>query len=173
MFEEIFGMVVEENIVRSTIYCPRYLHNKAKEAGINISRELTNYLETILFGDNVMDVNYQLDQLRDKKKILQIELTTVNSRIEELNKLVDEHDVKITAEKNLYDKFLNHCKGHIKNSMDNNLPLNVKRLGLYWNQDYFSGNGLNEKSVLRVIDCVKKQVFSFDDFQSLRRGDDF
>lgn len=166
-------MVNEESIVRSTIYCPRYLHNKAKEAGINISRELKNYLETILFGDNVFDVKQQLEELLDKKKTLQVELATVTSRIDELNKLMGEHDVKAAAEKNLYKKFLNHCKGHIKNSMDNGLPLNVKRMCSYWTQDFFSGNGLNERSALKVLDGVKKQSFSFDDFQVLRRGDKY
>jgi len=163
----------EDGIVRSTFYCPQYLHNKAKEAGLNISKELKNYLETILFGDNTGDINYQLEELVAKKKTLEVELTSVKSRIKELRVLLSEHDFKLATEKKLYDKFLNHCKGHIKNSQDSNIPLNVKRLGSYWRQDYFSGNGLSESNVLKVINTVKKDCFSFDDFTRLRRGDVF
>ena len=95
MFEGLKRMVKEDNIVRSTIYCPKYLHNKAKEAGVNISKELTSYLETILFGDNVHDVKHQMEQLRNKKKTLQTELAAVDNRMKELSKIIVELDSKL------------------------------------------------------------------------------
>lgn len=169
-----FGGVIsvkEENITRSTVYMPKYLHNKAKQAGLNLSQEVKTYLETILFGDDTQDVSFQLNQLINKKKQLQIELTTVDARIVELETLMKEHDGKKQFEQKLFQKFVNHCKGHIKNSTDNNLPLNTKHLMSYWQKDYFPDNGLKEKNVLVVLDQIKKDCFDFDCFQQLRRGD--
>ena len=160
----------EDNIIRSTIYCPRYLHNKAKEAGINISKELTNYLETILFGDNAGDVQYQLDQLYNKKKTLEVELVTVQSRIGELERIVSEHDARLIVEKKFYDKFLKHCQGHIKNSEIGNISLDCNHLCHYWKKEYFD-NSISEVFVKKVLYQVKQEDFSFEQFQRFRRGD--
>jgi len=160
----------EDNIVRTTAYMPKYLHNKAKEAGINISKELTTYLETILFGDNTTDVKYQMDQLRDKKKTLEVEITTVNMRIKDLEKLLDEHDSKLVVEKKRYQRFVNHCRGQIKNSELGHISIDYQHLKSYWGKDYFSNNGMNMGDVKDILHRVKKDSFSFEDFQSIRRG---
>jgi len=164
-------MTGEDGIVRSTFYCPEYLHNKAKEAGINISKELKNYLETILFGDNVHDVKYQMEQLRNKKKTLQTELVAVDSRMKELDKIISEHDGKLLAEKNLFTRFYNSCRNHIRNAEQGNINLNAKRLIGFWKKDFFSCDGMNEKTVMCILNDVKEKEFSFDDFTRLRRGD--
>lgn len=166
-------MVSEENIIRSTYYCPKYLHNKAKEAGINISKELTTYLETILFGDNVCDVTHQREQLAQKKKSLEIELTSINSRILELDNLIEEHDVKLAIDQKLFDRFLNHCKGRIKNAESGQMSIDYRHLLTYWKKDYFPGNGMNEKTTIQIIDKIRKNSFEFEDFKALRKGDVF
>ena len=161
----------EDSITRTTVYLPNYLHAKMREAGINLSRETTNYLETILFGDKVTDIYHQLQQLEDREKTLQIELTTIRARRSELQKLANEHDAKLSAEKNLCSRFLMHCKGHIKNAKTGKLSLDLSKLKRYWRQDYFPGNGLSEKDVDFVLNLVDKDKFTFDQFKVLRRGD--
>jgi len=173
MFEGFERMVDEEYIVRSTIYCPRYLHNKAKEAGINISKELKNYLETILFGDNVHDVKYQMEQLQGKKKTLQTELMAIDSRMKELNKIMAEHDSKLLAEKSLFNRFCNSCRNHLRNAEKGNIDLDVKRVIGFWKKDYFVCDGMNEKIAMCIIRDIEKDAFSFDDFTRLRRGDTY
>lgn len=165
-----WGITGENNIIRSTIYCPRHLHNKAKEAGINISKEVKNYLETILFGDNVGDVQYQLEQLYDKKKTLEIELTTVKSRIGELEQIISEHDSKRVVEQKFYDKFLKQCLSHIRNSEIGNISLDYNHLCHYWKKEYFD-NSINEGLVKDILYSVKQNQFSFEQFQKFRRGD--
>jgi len=160
----------EDHIIRSTIYFPRYLHNKAKEAGINISKEIKNYLETILFGENVGDVQYQLEQLYTKKKTLEVEIVTVKSRIDELEKKASEHDVKLIAEKKFYDKFLKHCQGHIKNSEIGKHSLDYNHLCHYWKKEYFDNN-IDRVFVKDVLHMIKQNDFSFEQFQKSRRGD--
>lgn len=164
-------MGAEDNIVRSTIYCPKYLHDKAKEANINISHELTCYLETILFGDNVTDVNYQYEQLFQRKKNLELELVTINSRLTKLKKLIKEHDSKLIVEKNKFNKFMNHCRGILKNSVDGQIPVDENKICSYWEKDYFQGNGLDKKMVLTVFKLVENDKFDFETFKSIKRGE--
>jgi len=166
-------MVQEDNIIRSTIYCPKYLHNKAKEAGVNISKELTSYLETILFGDNVHDVKFQMEQLRNKKKTLQTELAAVDSRMKELTKIMSEHDSKLVAEKNLFTRFCNSCLNHLRNAEKGNVSFDFKRVIGFWKKDYFGCDGMNEKIAMQIVRDVEKDCFSFDDFTRLRRGDSY
>lgn len=161
----------EDSITRTTCYLPSYLHTKAQEAGLNLSKELKLYLETVLFGDQVSDIQHQLDQLDNRIRSIKIELTSLNARRKELLKIVNEHDAKLSAEKNLCSRFLMHCKGHIKNAKTGKLSLDLSKLKRYWRQDYFPGNGLSEKDVDFVLNLVDKDKFTFDQFKVLRRGD--
>lgn len=163
----------EDGIVRTTAYMPKYLHNKAREAGINISKELTTYLETVLFGDNTTDVQYQMDQLQNKKKSLEIELTTVSSRITDLEKLLKEHDSKLISEKKKFQRFINHCKSHIRNSETGKISIDYEHLKTYWCKDYFPSNGMKVGEVKDILYTVKKDKFCFEDFQTLCRGGSF
>jgi|GEM_PF-5209612 len=163
-------MGAEDNIIRSTYYCPKYLHNKAKEAGINISKEIQNYLETVLFGDNVCDVQYQREELIKKKKTLEVQLTSINSRIGELDKIIEEHDVKLQAQKAEYMKFINHCKSRIKNSKQMGIAHDFTRIKHFWKKEYFGENGLTDGKVKQILSMVDNEKFSMDHFKELKRG---
>jgi peptidoglycan hydrolase CwlO-like protein len=58
----------QKGMIRSTIYLPRDLHKKAKEAGINNSAISRRAIEHELYGDNPKFIEDKLrDALRDKQ----------------------------------------------------------------------------------------------------------
>ena len=161
----------ENNIKRTTIYLPKYLHSKAIEARINFSKEFQIYLETVLFGENTADVQFQYDKLCEREQNLQIELMSIKSRKDELKKLLDKHDARVQHEQSLYDKFIRHVHNRITNSKKANIPLNVDQLRVFWRNDFFPENGLKNRTVEQVIDLVDCDKFDFDCFRRLRKGD--
>ena len=163
----------EEHISRTTLYLPKYLHNAAKEANLNFSKEFTRYLETILFGEESSDLGFQLDKIRERKKTLQIELTSLNTREKELVKLLKDHDVKVSAEKNLYDKFIRYMNGRISNAKEAGTGIDLERAAVFLKQDYFPKNGLGPNLVEEIINRVDNDCFDFDCFKTLRKGGSF
>jgi len=163
----------EDHITRTTLYLESHLHSKAKEAGVNLSKEVSRYLETILFGDDVGDVQYQLSHVDERIKDLNTELTSLKARREQLIGMIDEHDAKLVVEQNVFNKFINHVTNILSNK-DTGYSIDVSRLKSHWKRDYFSNNGrLSDKIVKNVIHKVDVKKFTFDDFQLLRRGADF
>ena len=160
----------EEDISRTTLYLPKYLHSAAKEAGLNFSKEFCRYLETILFGDETCDLQFQLNKVQERKKQLQVELTTLSTREEELQKMLQEHDVKLTAEKQLYEKFLGYMNNRIKNAERAGINIDPNQASRYLKQDYFPKNGLNKNCVVEIIRLIQKDNFDFEDFKTLRKG---
>jgi len=160
----------ENAISRTTLYLPKYLHSAAKEAGLNFSQEFKRYLETVLFGEETCDLQYQLNKVQERKKQLQIELNSLNSREEELSKLLDEHDVKLTAEKELFKKFLGYMNNRIKNAESGGVGFDFNQAAHYLKQDFFPKNGLNASMVHDIIRLVKKNDFDFENFKTLRKG---
>lgn len=94
----------------------------------------------------------------------------LQTRKEQLVKVMDEHDAKLSAEQNTYTKFLSHCKGHIKNSLDVGQLPDLTKLKHYWKEDFVGNNGLKEKDVKSILFLVKKNSFSFNQFKDIRRG---
>jgi hypothetical protein len=160
----------EDAISRTTLYLPKYLHTAAKEAGLNFSQEVKRYLETVLFGEETSDLQYQLNKIRDRKKQLQIELTSLVAREEELSKLLSEHDVKMKSEKELYEKFLGYMNNRIKNAEKVGISIDFNQAARFLRQDYFPKNGLGSDCVAEIIRLVKKDDFDFEDFRTLRKG---
>lgn len=148
---------------------PKYLHSKAKESGLNLSKEITFYLNTVLFGDQVSDVNYQLEQINNRLKDIDIEKTTLLTRKSELEKIINEHDLKLSVEKTLYNRFINHVNNRIDNSINGNITLDINRILNFWASDFFPGNGVNKQTVIDVFELAKKNDFNFDDFCCIRR----
>jgi len=163
----------EDSITRSTIYLPTYLHSAAKEANLNFSKEISRYLETILFGEETSDLNFQLDKVRERKKQIQIELTSLKTRETELVSLLDEHDSKLTAEKNLYEKFIRYMNNRIDNANRTGVGIDPRQAARFLKQDYFPKNGLNSQMVNEIIDRVARDCFDFDCFKLLRKGGSF
>jgi len=163
-------MTREDNITRTTIYLDSYLHTKAKEANINLSYEIANYLETILFGEVIGDAQQQLKEINQKIKKNDAENTILKARQKDLLKLIDEHDAKITAEHNIYTKFCNHTH-NILNNMDKGYGVEYEQLKAHWKRDFFNNNGnICSKVIKIVLNKMENKKFTFDDFQSLRRG---
>jgi len=161
----------EERIVRTTLYIPKYLHAKAKDANLNISREVKRYLETVLFGGDNFDVKHQYDVMCEREKILQIELSSIKSRKDELKILLDKIDVSMKTEQDLYNRFVAHVNNRISNCTSANIPLDTRALCRYWKSDFFPDNGMKEQVVLDVLGLIDAGRFDFDCFQRLRRGD--
>jgi hypothetical protein len=84
--------------------------------------------------------------------------------------MLQEHDVKMTAEKELYKKFLRYMKNRIKNAEQSNSGIDFNQAARFLKQDYFPKNGLNSKLVAEIIRSVKKENFDFEDFRTLRKG---
>lgn len=137
---------------------------------MNFSKEFTRYLETVLFGEETSNIQYQLDKVQERKKQLQIELSSLKAREQELSKMLQEHDVKMTAEKELYHKFLGYMNNRINNAEDTNIGIDFNQAARFLKQDYFPKNGLSSKSVAEIIRLVKKEKFDFEDFRTLRKG---
>ena len=162
----------EESIVRSTIYLKKHIHAAGKEAGINFSQEFSRYLETILFGEEVSDLSFQLDKVRDRKKNLQIELTSLNARETELVKMLGEHDAKMAAERSLYDKFIRYMHNRITVATDprNTSGIDIRQAASVLKRDYFPKNGFHPELVEDIMDRVHRGCFDFDCFKTLRKG---
>ena len=161
----------ENNIKRTTIYLPKYLHSKAIEAKINFSKEFQRYLEMMLFGENTSDVQFQYDQLVERERSLQIELTSITTRKDELKKLLDKHDARVEAEQHLYYKFVGHVNNCITNSIKGGIGLDLNKLRSHWRSDFFPENGLKTCTVEQVLHLVDGGRFDFDCFEKLRKGD--
>lgn len=160
----------EEQITRTSIYLEKHLHTKAKETGLNLSKEVANYLETILFGDVVGDATHQLKEIEQKIKKIETELTILKSRRKDIKKLINEHDAKVTAERNTYTKFCNHLN-NILGNVDKGYGVEYDRLKAHWKRDFFTDNGnLCSKMIKIVLNKAEQKKFTFEDFQTLRRG---
>jgi len=161
----------EHKITRTTIYLPSYLHAKAKESEINFSKEFQRYLEMMLFGENTSDVEFQYNKLCEREQNLQIELTSIKSRKDELKKLLDKHDARLEAEQHLYHKFVGHVNNCITNSVQGGIGLDFNKLRSHWRSDFFPENGLKTHTVEQVLHLVDSGHFDFDCFEKLRKGD--
>ena len=161
----------ENKIKRTTLYIPDYLHAKAKEANINFSKEFQRYLEMMLFGENTSDVQFQYDKLCERERNLQVEITSIKSRKDELKKLLDKHDARVEAEQHLYHKFIGHVNNCITNSIKGGIGLDLNKICSHWKNDFFPENGLKTKTVEQVLHMVDGGRFDFDCFERLRKGD--
>lgn len=161
----------EENITRTTLYLPKYLHAKAIESKVNMSKEFTRYLETVLYGTGTLDIQHQYESMCDREKALQIEIASVQTRITELKSMLDSHDAKLSVEEDLYQKFIKHVHARITNSIEGNIPLDPLKLYHYWKSDFFSNNGFRKDMVEKVIGLVDAGRFDFESFEKMRRGD--
>ena len=123
-----------------------------------------------MFGEETSNLQYQLDQVRERKKQLQIEISSLKAREQELSKLLQEHDVKMTAEQELYKKFLGYMNNRIKNAESAGIGFDFNQAARFLKQDYFPKNGLNGSVVSEIIRLVKKEKFDFEDFRKLRKG---
>jgi len=163
-------LLKEEQITRTSIYLEKHLHSKAKEAGLNLSKEVSNYLETVLFGDIVGDAQTQLREIEKKIKKNEVELTTLKTRRTDILKLINEHDAKVTAERSIYTKFCNHLNNILSNT-DKGYGVEYNQLQTHWKRDFFSNNGsICSKTIKIVLNKADNKKFTFDDFQTLRRG---
>ena len=164
--------MTEENITRTTLYLPKYLHCAAKEADLNFSKEFCRYLETILFGEEASSLSFQLEKVRERKKNLQVELTSLNAREDELVKMLGEHDAKMTAERNLYDKFIRYMHNRITVATDprNTSGIDLRQAASVLKRDYFPKNGFHPELVEDIMDRVHRGCFDFDCFKTLRKG---
>jgi len=78
--------------------------------------------------------------------------------------------VKLTAEKNLYDKFLGYIRNRINASEKSGGRIDCRKAARFLRQDYFPKNGLGEDEVFDIIRMVKHDDFDFDCFRTLRKG---
>lgn len=137
---------------------------------MNFSKEFTRYLETVLFGEETSNLQYQLDKVRKRKKQLQIEISSLNAREQELSKLFEEHDVKIAAEKELFKKFIGYMNNRISNAEKSNIGIDFNQAARFLKNDYFPKNGMGTYTVAQIIKLVKKEKFDFEHFRTLRKG---
>lgn len=84
--------------------------------------------------------------------------------------MLQEHDVKMAAEKELYNKFLHYMNNRIKNAEQANIGIDFNQAARFLKQDFFPKNGLNGKRAAEIIRLVKKENFDFEDFRTLRKG---
>lgn len=161
----------ESKITRTTIYLPSYIHAKAKEVDLNFSQEFTRYLETVLFGSDTLDIQHQYESMLEREKSLQIELTSVRSRLVELKKLLDTHDARLSTEQKLYEKFVRHVDNRISNCTKGNLAIDFDKLYHFWKSDFFPVNGFSKDMVQLVFNMVDSGCFDFNVFEKLRRGE--
>ena len=159
----------EESIYRTTLYIPKYLHNAAKDANINFSKEVTRYLETVLFGDNQQNIQMQYQKLLDHKKNLECELASVSSRLMEVKKIMDESTERIRNEQELYGKFMKNAHARIRTGKQGG-SIDYNKLASFWRHDFFPKNGLNHDAAERILTLIDRDSFDFDSFKKLRRG---
>jgi len=165
-------LVNEESIYRTTLYLPKYLHNAAKDAGINFSKEMTRYLETVLFGDNQQHIHMQYQKLLDHKKNLECELASVNSRLVEIKRVMDESTEQLRSEQELYGKFMRNAQARIRTGKQGG-SIDYNKLASFWRHDFFPKNGLKSDTAERILTMVDQDSFDFDCFKKLRRGVSF
>jgi hypothetical protein len=142
-----------------------------KDTNLNISREVTRYLENVLYGVDTSDVQHQYTLLCEREKNLQTELTGIQTRKDELKTLLDKVDVTLKLEQDLYNRFVAHVNNRISSCTSANIPLDTRALCRYWKSDFFQDNGMKEQVVLDVLGLIDAGRFDFDCFQRLRRGD--
>lgn len=162
-------MSKEDSITRTTLYLPKYLHETAKDAGVNFSKEFTRYLETVLYGDQPDDMRVQYDQLKQQEKKLEDQLTSVRTRLKEISEMLETVDERIRSERELYERFLKNAHARIRTGKQG-ANIDYGKLASFWKHDFFPGNGVTKdlaKTLLARIDC---DDFDFDSFKKLRRG---
>jgi predicted nucleic acid-binding Zn-ribbon protein len=159
----------ESNKVRTTVYTSKSVWKKAKEKKINMSQEFNRYLETILFGENTSDLQFEIEQIDERVKHLKAEIISLGSRREELEGLLKEYNSKMISEHELYTKFLKYIENRLK-SGEMGLSVDFNHVAKHLQKMFFPSNGLNTGIVQDIFMLVKKDKFCFDDFRNLRKG---
>ena len=166
-------MGCEEDIIRTTIYMPKYLYQekKRREQGdekFNLSQTVVAILETQFFGDGTNNLQYELEQTQKHIQKLDQQKSILTHRSTELQKLLDTQHERQGTETLLFNKFKTFMTHRAKNA--ESMGVDYKKIIWRLQSDFFPNNNVDEGLVKDMMNRCKKDCLDFDFFRELRKG---
>lgn len=166
-------MGCEDDIVRTTIYMPKYLYKEKKrreesDERFNLSQTVVAILETQFFGDGTDNLQYELEQMKKQIQKLDQQKAILVHREGELQKLLDTQQERQDVEMGLFNKFKRFISKRMQDGEQ--IGLDYKKITLVLQSDYFPDNSINEGVAKDIIYHCKQGGLDFDYFKNLRKG---
>lgn len=169
-------MGCEDDIVRTTIYMPKYLYKEKKrreesEEKFNLSQTVTTILETQFFGDGSTNLQFEFEQTRKQIDKLDMQKNILKARCSELQKLIDTQQERYTKEIRIYNKLKNFINNRIENAkLSPQAGIDFHKLEGHVKSTFFPNNNFDVEVLKDVMHRCKTDCFDFDYFKILRKG---
>lgn len=166
-------MGCEDDIVRTTIYMPKYLYKEKKrreqsDEKFNLSQTIVTILETQFFGDGSTNLQFEIEQTQKQIQKLDNQKSILTHRATELQKLIDTQQERQGVEAKLFNKFKTFMVHRTKNA--ESMGVDYKKIIWRLQSDFFPDNSVDEGLVKDMMDRCKKDSLDFDFFRKVRKG---
>jgi len=166
-------MGCEDDIVRTTVYMPKYLYKEKKrreesDERFNLSQTVVAILETQFFGDGTDNLQYELEQTKKQIQKLDQQKSILTHRMGELQKLLDTQQERQENERGLFNKFKTFMMHRTKNA--ETAGVDYKKVIWRLQSDFFPDNDVDEELVKDIMHRCKRDRLDFDFFRKLRKG---
>ena len=168
-------MGCEDNIVRTTIYLERWIHEKNKKERRNnkhfsVSKFVNEQFRNYYHGDEY-ELQAQLNKLENRLQELQNESEALLSRKTELTNKLESSEIEQKREKKLYDRFISNVNGRLRNMKELNVAPDYNQICNHFHRSFFPDNNVDVGTVKQIMHMVKTDKMSFEVFQDIRKGE--